>query len=149
MLDGDGAEFAVCVEAYYQAVGERARAESAETRWGDDSRLLSDDVRGRSYAHKGQIPVLRVIRVDFTPVDTDLYGCTVAQVECDGTDVSFELVRRGLPWCFRRYVRDDACRGIEAEAKAARRGLWRDPEPAAQWGYRAARRALQQFPAGK
>ena len=35
-------------------------AEGAEIHWGDESGLRSDDVRGRSYAPKGQTPVIRV-----------------------------------------------------------------------------------------
>jgi hypothetical protein len=35
-------------------------AEGAEIHWGDESGLRSDDVRGRSYAPKGETPVLRV-----------------------------------------------------------------------------------------
>nr|CCA79655.1 putative transposase [blood disease bacterium R229] len=38
----------------------RAKAEGAEIHWGDESGLRSDDVRGRSYAPKGQTPVVRV-----------------------------------------------------------------------------------------
>nr|CCA82838.1 hypothetical protein BDB_mp60002 [blood disease bacterium R229] len=38
----------------------RANAEGAEIHWGDESGLRSDDVRGRSYAPKGQTPVVRV-----------------------------------------------------------------------------------------
>jgi hypothetical protein len=38
----------------------RAKAEGAEIHWGDESGLRSDDVRGRSYALKGQTPVVRV-----------------------------------------------------------------------------------------
>jgi transposase len=40
----------------------RARAEGAEIHWGDETGLRSDDVRGRSYAPRGQTPVVRVNR---------------------------------------------------------------------------------------
>ena len=44
----------------YPAIAARAKAEGAEIHWGDETGLRSDDVRGRSYAPKGQTPVVRV-----------------------------------------------------------------------------------------
>jgi endonuclease YncB( thermonuclease family) len=34
--------------------------------------------------------------MEFRAIYIDKYGRTVAQVECDGIDVNFELVRHGL-----------------------------------------------------
>ena len=45
-LDGD-----------YPAIAERAKAEDGEIHWGDETALVNTDVRGRSYAPKGQTPV--------------------------------------------------------------------------------------------
>ena len=44
----------------YPGIAKRAKAEGAEIHWGDESGLRSDDVRGRSYAPKGQTPVVSV-----------------------------------------------------------------------------------------
>jgi transposase len=44
----------------YPEIAQRAKAESAEIHWGDETGLRSDDVRGRGYAPKGRTPVLRV-----------------------------------------------------------------------------------------
>ena len=44
----------------YPVIAVRARAEGAEIHWGDESGLRSNDVRGRSFAPKGQTPVVRV-----------------------------------------------------------------------------------------
>ncbi len=44
----------------YPAIASRAKREGAEIHWGDESGLRSDDVRGRSFAPKGQTPVVRV-----------------------------------------------------------------------------------------
>lgn len=44
----------------YPAIAARAKAQGAEIHWGDESGLRSDDVRGRSYAPRGQTPVVRV-----------------------------------------------------------------------------------------
>lgn len=45
----------------YPAIAERAKAENAEIHWGDETALVNTDVRGRSFAPKGQTPVARVI----------------------------------------------------------------------------------------
>ena len=44
----------------YPVIAARAKAEGAEIHWGDESGLRSNDVRGRSFAPKGQTPVVRV-----------------------------------------------------------------------------------------
>ena len=44
----------------YPAIAAAAKAQGAEIHWGDESGLRSDDVRGRSFAPKGQTPVIRV-----------------------------------------------------------------------------------------
>lgn len=48
------------LEDEYPVIAERAQAEGAEIHWGDETGLRSDDVRGRSYAPRGQTPVVRV-----------------------------------------------------------------------------------------
>lgn len=50
------------LEEQYPAILERAKAEGAQIHWGDETGLRSDDVRGRSYAPKGQTPVVEVSR---------------------------------------------------------------------------------------
>jgi transposase len=56
------AEVKVWLEKDYPAITTRAKAEGAEIHWGDETGLRSDDVRGRSYAPKGQTPVVEVCR---------------------------------------------------------------------------------------
>ena len=41
----------------YPAIAERAKDEDCEIHWGDETALINTDVRGRSYAPKGQTPV--------------------------------------------------------------------------------------------
>src|SRR5918994_6291866 len=43
----------------YPAIAARAKAERGVIFWGDETGLRSDDVRGRSYAPRGQTPVVR------------------------------------------------------------------------------------------
>ncbi|SDB21784.1 thermonuclease family protein [Belnapia rosea] len=82
----------------------------------------------------------RHARVDV--VDEDRYGRTVGRVRIGATDVNAEMVRRGAAWVYRRYSRDPALLWIEAEARAARRGLWALPEAqrVPPWEWRTAGR---------
>jgi endonuclease YncB( thermonuclease family) len=60
--------------------------------------------------------------------DTDRYGRAVGRLHVGTTDVNAEMVRRGAAWVYRRYNRDPSLLRFEAEARAARRGLWALPE---------------------
>jgi endonuclease YncB( thermonuclease family) len=60
-------------------------------------------------------------------VSTDRWGRTVGEVYADDVCVGCELLREGHVWVFRRYSDDRVLVGLEAEARAARRGLWSLP----------------------
>ena len=60
--------------------------------------------------------------------DRDRYGRTVGRVFVGATDVNATLVQQGAAWVYRQYSRDPRLLALEAEAKAARRGLWALPE---------------------
>jgi endonuclease YncB( thermonuclease family) len=78
-------------------------------------------------------------RIRLEPVSTDRYGRTVGHLWCDDVHVNWRQVEDGLAWCFTKYLKDPAtCRPLEANARAAQRGLWRDPAPVAPWDFRAA-----------
>lgn len=77
-------------------------------------------------------------QVTVRPVDTDRYGRTVAEVILpDGKSLNREMVRGGMAWWYRKYAPGDReLAGLEAEAEAARRGLWAQPGPVAPWEWR-------------
>lgn len=60
--------------------------------------------------------------------DTDRYGRTVGRVYVGGVDVNAEMIRQGAAWAYRQYLKDQSLLKLEAEAKAAKRGLWALPE---------------------
>lgn len=74
--------------------------------------------------------------------DVDRYGRTVAEVVlADGRILNRELVKAGLAWWYKRYAPDAHELGIlEAEARAAGRGLWADKAPIRPWDFRTAGR---------
>ncbi|MCW5631867.1 MAG: thermonuclease family protein [Rubrivivax sp.] len=71
----------------------------------------------------------------------DRYGRTVARIYQDGTDVNAELVREGAVWLYRKHLKDQSLIPIEAEARAAKRGLWSlaEREQVPPWEWRRAR----------
>jgi endonuclease YncB( thermonuclease family) len=69
----------------------------------------------------------------------DRDGRTLADVVLsDGNrSLNQELVRMGAVWWLRRYApHDKVLADLEAEARAAKRGLWADPHPVPPWEYR-------------
>jgi micrococcal nuclease len=66
----------------------------------------------------------------------DKYGRTLARVTCGRTDANAAQVRQGFAWAFTKYLDDPAIAEHEANARLARRGLWRDPMPVAPWDSR-------------
>lgn len=54
----------------------------------------------------------------------------------DGSVLGHELIRAGSCWWARPYRSDDALPLLEAEAHAAQRGLWAEPEPVPPWEWR-------------
>ncbi|TCZ61384.1 thermonuclease family protein [Roseicella aquatilis] len=60
--------------------------------------------------------------------DTDRYGRRVGRVHAGRLDVNAEMVRRGAAWVYDQYSHDPILAALEAEARAARRGLWALPE---------------------
>lgn len=80
-------------------------------------------------------------RVRVVVLDRDRYGRVVGQVHAGPREVNAEMLRRGAAWVYQAYSADPRLRALEAEARAARRGLWRLPEverlPPWEWRRRA------------
>lgn len=101
--------------------------------------------RGQAFGNKarqhlGDLCIRRAARV--TPQVQDAYGRVVARVTCDGLDASEGQVRAGFAWVYTKYAPlDSPLYVLEAEARAARRGLWLDPKPQPPWDRRAPLRA--------
>ena len=66
----------------------------------------------------------------------DFYGRTLGFVVVDSVNVNAELIRLGMAWQYLQYNDDAELTAMEAEARAAKRGLWIDAEPVAPWEWR-------------
>lgn len=73
--------------------------------------------------------------VTVTSYKTDQYGRLVGKILSGGRDINLEQVKAGMAWHYKEYEREQppADRELyakaEDEARAARRGLWADPDP--------------------
>ncbi len=54
----------------------------------------------------------------------------------DGRNLNRELVKEGLAWRYPHRSLDSTLAGLEAQARAARLGLWADPHPVPPWEFR-------------
>lgn len=73
--------------------------------------------------------------------EIDKFGRAVCHVAVDGIDTSQEQLRRGWAMVIgtSRWVRrPEAARASESEARAERRGIWRDTDPATPASWRQA-----------
>lgn len=66
----------------------------------------------------------------------DRYGRVIGTLYFNGINVNLELVAAGYAWCYRRYLEDPCCIGLEQEAKQNRLGLWSDDNAVAPWEFR-------------
>ena len=73
----------------------------------------------------------------------DRYGRPIADVTIEGLDVNAEQVRRGMAWVYLQYSQDAKLIALEREARAAKLGLWEQPDPVAPWQWRQANRLAQ------
>ena len=78
---------------------------------------------------------------------TDRYGRSVCRVAVGKDDVGLAQLRAGLAWFFRRYAGElpppqrSLYEEAEHDARAQKRGLWRDASPTAPWDHRGSQRA--------
>jgi len=84
----------------------------------------------------------REVRVRFTGERT--HAREVGEVFVGERSASREIVRAGLAWWNDRYAADDReLARLQAEARHAGRGLWRDPKPVPPWSHRARYRSAR------
>lgn len=65
------------------------------------------------------------------------YGRIVGQVKlADGSGYNATLVQAGFAWVDERYSKNKMLLQLQADAKAAKRGLWKDSSPIPPWVWR-------------
>jgi endonuclease YncB( thermonuclease family) len=97
--------------------------------FGEQSRLsLSEMIFGKD------------VNVSYQKVDQ--YGRLVGKIILDGKDINLEQVKAGMAWHYKFYEDEQTPEDrelyarAEAEARAARRGLWQDSNPTEPYQFR-------------
>jgi endonuclease YncB( thermonuclease family) len=89
--------------------------------------------RARRYA--AQFALGKPVTVE--PTDRDRRGWLVAEIVLpDGRRLSQEMLRAGYAWRLGPQSQDAELARLEADARAAHRGLWADARPMPPWDWR-------------
>jgi len=67
------------------------------------------------------------------------YGREICHIEYQGRNINLEMVRAGYAWAYRRYLKRPYASeyiSAEREARRARRGIWKQPNPTPPWEWR-------------
>ena len=75
-------------------------------------------------------------QVTVTTNKKDRYGRTVGHVLLGKRDINLEMLEEGMAWHYRQYSKNKRLQQAEDEARAKKKGLWSDPNPAAPWDWR-------------
>ena len=75
-------------------------------------------------------------QVQFSSQAFDQYGRMIAHLSVTGLDVNAEQIKRGMAWEYSHFHSNQALRALEAEARAAPRGLWAMSNPTPPWEWR-------------
>jgi len=109
-------------------------------------RLLYIDApeRDQPWGREARRALQELVRLERVRVQTrgrDRYARTLGHVRraSDGLDVNLELVRRGHAWANARGAMRPRYEEAQRQARAARRGLWQDPDPIAPHTWRRRR----------
>lgn len=111
---------------------------------GIDSPEKAQAFGNRAKEHLSSLVYRKRVGIDGDKVDR--YGRRVGKVILDGCDVCLEMVESGFAWHYVKYAREQsrADRALyaaaERDARASKRGLWRDSDPVAPWDWRKAKR---------
>jgi endonuclease YncB( thermonuclease family) len=108
---------------------------------GIDCPETGQDFGSRAKSVTSELAFGKVVTVH--PRQHDRYGRTVADVILpDGRILNHELVRRGVAWWYRKYAPNDSSLSrLEEDAKAAKIGLWSEPDPTPPWEWRRSGKA--------
>ena len=74
--------------------------------------------------------------VTVTTKKKDRYGRTVGHILLGKRDINLEMLEDGMAWHYREYSKNQRLQQAEDEARAKKKGLWKDPNPMAPWDWR-------------
>lgn len=65
----------------------------------------------------------------------DLYGRQLSYIMLKRTNINAKMIKTGNAWCY-MVAKKSPLREMENKARAAKVGLWKDPQPLPPWDYR-------------
>ena len=129
IADGDTVTILDSANTQHRIRLEGIDAPESHQAFGEQSRLsLSEMIFGKD------------VSVSYQKVDQ--YGRLVGKISLDGKDINLEQVKAGMAWHYKFYEDEQTPEDrelyarAEAEARAARRGLWQDPNPTEPYQFR-------------
>ena len=129
IADGDTITILDSANTQHRVRLEGIDAPESHQAFGEQSRLsLSEIIFGKD------------VSVGYQKIDQ--YGRLVGKIILEGKDINLEQVKAGMAWHYKFYEDEqtpedrDAYAKAEAEARAARRGLWQDPNPTEPYQFR-------------
>lgn len=76
--------------------------------------------------------------LQINPIGADPNRRLVADaITAEGINLNIEMVKLGLAWHFKRYSDNPLLAIAEKEARAARKGLWKEDNPTPPWEFRS------------
>lgn len=100
---------------------------------------------GQAFGQRAKEQLSRMVfgqQVVVTIRKSDRYGRALGVVESAGNNINLAMVEAGFAWHYKAYASDQASTerqafaNAEADARAAARGLWREPNPTPPWDFR-------------
>jgi len=129
IADGDTITILDSANTQHRIRLEGIDAPESHQAFGEQSRLsLSEMIFGKD------------VSVSYQKVDQ--YGRLVGKISLDGKDINLEQVKAGMAWHYKFYEDEqtpedrEVYAKAESEARAARRGLWQDPNPTEPYQFR-------------
>ena len=107
---------------------------------GIDAPERRQDFSEVSREHLASLVFGKYVRIEYEKVDR--YGRLVGKVWVDGNDECLEQLKAGLAWHYKEYENEQQAADrqlyatTEQEARAQKRGIWKDPTPTPPWEYR-------------
>jgi endonuclease YncB( thermonuclease family) len=71
-----------------------------------------------------------------TKTGQDRYGRSLGFVSTGGIDFNAKMLQDVWAWHYKKYNFDSKVAELELQARAAKRGLWSEPNPLAPWDFR-------------
>ena len=107
---------------------------------GIDAPERIQDFGAVSREHLGSLVFGKYVKIEYDKVDWR--GRLIGKVWIDGNDECLEQLKAGLAWHYKEFEREQTpadrqlYANAEQEARAQKRGLWKDPAPTPPWEYR-------------